>query len=87
MHQRRRKLDVSLDELSDLYLSSGSASGDFVLDLGDVEGGHVEAMTEERYSSSRLGAVTQIESTIQELGKIFQQLSSMVAQQGEMVQR
>jgi len=39
------------------------------------------------YIQSRSTAIEGIESTIAELGQIFQQLAGMVQQQGEMVQR
>jgi len=39
------------------------------------------------YNTSRATAVENIERTIVELGGIFQQLASLVAQQGDMIQR
>ena len=42
---------------------------------------------QDNYLSSRSTAIESIESTIAELGGIFQQLAQMVAQQGETVQR
>lgn len=42
---------------------------------------------QEDYIQSRGTAIESIESTIAELGQIFQQLAGMVQQQGEMVQR
>lgn len=39
------------------------------------------------YLTSRADALHQVESTIVELGSIFQQLAHMVAEQGEMAQR
>jgi len=44
-------------------------------------------MTQERYVSSRTDAVLNIEKTIGELQGIFQQLATLVAEQGEMIQR
>jgi len=42
---------------------------------------------QEDYTSSRATAVENIERTIVELGGIFQQLASLVAEQGDMIQR
>lgn len=42
---------------------------------------------QDEYIQSRSSAIEGIESTIAELGQIFQQLAGMVQQQGEMVQR
>jgi syntaxin 5 len=39
------------------------------------------------YAASRANAVSEIESNIQELGGIFQQLNLMVMEQGEVVER
>ena len=39
------------------------------------------------YLASRVEALAQVESTVVELGGIFQQLAHMVAEQGEMAQR
>jgi len=44
-------------------------------------------MTQERYISSRATAVRSIESTIAELQGIFRQLSMLVAEQGELIER
>jgi len=54
--------------------------------------GHVALMmpamqTQTEYTSSRVSAVENIERTIAELGGIFQQLASLVAEQGDMIQR
>lgn len=42
---------------------------------------------QDQYLGQRATAIESIESTIQELGQIFTQLATMVAQQGETVQR
>jgi syntaxin 5 len=42
---------------------------------------------QDRYIESRSTAIESIESTIAELGSIFQQLATMVAEQRETVQR
>lgn len=43
--------------------------------------------SDQNYLGQRATAIESIESTIQELGQIFTQLATMVAQQGETVQR
>jgi len=47
----------------------------------------MEARPEQGYQQARADAVRQVESTIVELGQIFNQLATMVAEQGEMVER
>lgn len=47
----------------------------------------VQAQQGDQYLGQRATAIESIESTIQELGQIFTQLATMVAQQGETVQR
>ena len=42
---------------------------------------------QDQYLGQRATAIESIESTISELGQIFTQLATMVAQQGETVQR
>jgi syntaxin 5 len=44
-------------------------------------------MEQDRYIDNRSSAIESIESTIAELGGIFQQLATMVAEQRETVQR
>ncbi len=44
-------------------------------------------MTQERYLNSRTEAVLSIERIIEELSGIFQQLATLVAEQGEMIER
>jgi len=44
-------------------------------------------LTQERYVNNRVDAVASIERTITELQGIFRQLASLVAEQGEMIQR
>lgn len=44
-------------------------------------------MEQDRYIDHRSSAIESIESTIAELGSIFQQLATMVAEQRETVQR
>ena len=44
-------------------------------------------MEQDRYIDHRTSAIESIESTIAELGSIFQQLATMVAEQRETVQR
>lgn len=71
---------------SDPYKSSG-AGGDY---LALPEQQQTMALLEEQqdqYLSSRNTAVEAIESTMQELGNIFSQLSTMVAEQRDVVQR
>ncbi|KAI9313764.1 t-SNARE [Dichotomocladium elegans] len=59
-----------------------------------IDGGHTEAdqqqlvlAEQDRYIENRSTAIESIESTIAELGGIFQQLATMVAEQRETVQR
>mmetsp|Transcript_6550 Transcript_6550/g.27902 ORF Transcript_6550/g.27902 Transcript_6550/m.27902 type:complete len:315 (-) Transcript_6550:2702-3646(-) len=47
----------------------------------------MEARPDQGYQQARADAVQQVESTIVELGQIFNQLATMVAEQGEMVER
>lgn len=47
----------------------------------------IQAQQSDQYLGQRATAIESIESTIQELGQIFTQLATMVAQQGETVQR
>lgn len=84
------------------YPSSQNPSSDFLaLDMSERGGGPgtglqsggqmqqelVMSGGQEDYIQSRGTAIESIESTIAELGQIFQQLAGMVQQQGEMVQR
>lgn len=46
-----------------------------------------QLQADSRYTESRSSALESIENTIQELGGIFQQLVTMVAEQRETVQR
>lgn len=63
------------------------------MSAGPGAGGGGQALTLMRppqdvsYQDARADAVRQVESTIVELGDIFNQLSTMVAEQGEMVER
>jgi syntaxin 5 len=54
-----------------------------------LNGGHLNlsVLMQDNYLASRSTAIDSIESTIAELGQIFSQLATMVAQQGETVQR
>lgn len=47
----------------------------------------VSRPTENAYAASRAEAVRQVETTIVELGQIFNQLATMVSEQGEVVER
>lgn len=47
----------------------------------------VSRPTENSYAASRADAVRQVETTIVELGQIFNQLATMVSEQGEVVER
>lgn len=47
----------------------------------------VSRPTENAYAASRADAVRQVETTIVELGQIFNQLATMVSEQGEVVER
>lgn len=47
----------------------------------------VQARPENSYQQARADAVRQVESTIVELGQIFNQLATMVSEQGELVER
>lgn len=82
------------------YKGKGRASEDHLtLDMGgpssNALGGGQEQMQmqayapqqQDQYLGQRATAIESIESTIQELGQIFTQLATMVAQQGETVQR
>ena len=60
--------------------------------LGGLESGQqiqmqAQQSNQDQYLGQRASAIESIESTIQELGQIFGQLATMVAQQGETVQR
>ena len=66
--------------------------GSVAIDMGGLEGGsqrQQQMFTDETdsYLQSRSDAVQSIESTIVELGGIFQQLALMVREQQEMVER
>jgi syntaxin 5 len=65
----------------------GSATG---VGVGTGSGQHLTLMRrpqESTYQEARADAVRQVESTILELGQIFNQLATMVSEQGEMVER
>lgn len=74
--------------------SLGAASAGGAME-GGVGGGGGGAMrqqlvsrpTENAYAASRADAVQQVETTIVELGQIFNQLATMVSEQGEVVER
>lgn len=77
---------AAFENSSDPYKNSG-AGGDY---LALPEQQQTMALLEEQqdqYLSSRNTAVEAIESTMQELGNIFSQLSTMVAEQRDVVQR
>lgn len=80
------------------YKGKGRASDDYLaLDMGGPtsNGQNDQQMQmqayapqqQDQYLGQRATAIESIESTIQELGQIFTQLATMVAQQGETVQR
>lgn len=81
------------------YKGKGRASDDYLaLDMGgppangssDGQQMQMQAYApqqQDQYLGQRATAIESIESTIQELGQIFTQLATMVAQQGETVQR
>ena len=48
---------------------------------------HHQAQAPDAYLTARAGALAQVESTIAELGGIFQQLATLVADQGEVAVR
>lgn len=81
-------------------ISGGPSASENPYSMGNSDGGdylalpeqqQTLALLEERYDESymaqRSSAIEGIESTIQELGGIFQQLATMVSEQGESVQR
>lgn len=47
----------------------------------------IQAPQENRYQTARVDAVRQVESTVVELEQIFNQLATMVSEQGELVER
>lgn len=75
--------------LADEY--AGGSSGDFSIDFEGHRQKQAQQMMlldeQESYIQSRADTMQNIESTIVELGSIFQQLAHMVKEQEEMVQR
>ncbi|GAB0495479.1 hypothetical protein MMPV_006781 [Pyropia vietnamensis] len=74
--------------------SLGAASTGGAMEGGGGGGGGgamrqqlVSRPTENAYAASRADAVRQVETTIVELGQIFNQLATMVSEQGEVVER
>lgn len=71
--------------------SLGSAATSFQSAQPSPPGGRhtalVTAPRESTYHQARADAVRQVESTIVELGQIFNQLATMVSEQGELVER
>lgn len=72
--------------------SLGAASAGGAMAGGGGGGGAmrqqlVSRPTENAYAASRADAVRQVETTIVELGQIFNQLATMVSEQGEVVER
>lgn len=78
----------------------GATESAVALDLGGVSGGQSSSVggvggqmslmrppQDVSYQDARADAVRQVESTIVELGQIFNQLATMVTEQGEMVER
>ena len=62
-------------------------SGDVAIDLGSgVPGGSV-LLTQEQFTQDRQESVMNIQRTIADLGNIFTQLATMVANQGETIER
>lgn len=75
-----------------LDLGSGSAGHTTNNGFGGAGGSEmrlaqVRRPGENTYQQARANAVRQVESTIVELGEIFNQLATMVSEQGEMVER
>lgn len=73
-------------------LQGGGSSSESAPLLGGGGGGGQQAQAllaapQDQYLSSRAEALHQVESTIVELGSIFQQLAHMVHEQGEMAMR
>ncbi|KAH8028560.1 hypothetical protein HPB51_017686 [Rhipicephalus microplus] len=81
--------------LADEYASQQGASGDFLAINMDEGPRHRQLQQQQQllldeqdaYIQSRADTMASIESTIVELGSIFQQLAVMVKEQEEMVQR
>ncbi|VDP01470.1 unnamed protein product [Soboliphyme baturini] len=72
--------------------SDAPRSHSFVMNMDDVGKRHVQQQLQlideqDSYVRSRVETMANIESTIVDLGQIFQQLSHMVQEQGEVVQR
>lgn len=65
----------------------GGSGGEDYLALPQQQNAVLLEEQQDQYLSQRNNAVEAIESTIQELGGIFSQLATMVAEQGETVQR
>ncbi|EGD82647.1 hypothetical protein PTSG_03305 [Salpingoeca rosetta] len=58
-----------------------------ILDMSDMQMQEFMEAQEDTYVSQRAEAVQTIESTIQELGKIFSQMAEMIQMQGEKLER
>jgi len=78
--------------LSDDNAARSTSDGSVLLDMNNVEQSRAQQQLQlideqDSYIRSRSDAMENIESTIVELGQIFNQLAHMVQEQGEMVQR
>jgi len=85
---------ASSGQLGSVLLSDDQASnnGSVVVDMNHVQQSRLQQQLQliddqDSYVRSRTEAMENIESTIVELGQIFNQLAHMVQEQGEMVQR
>ncbi|KAI8087883.1 t-SNARE [Gilbertella persicaria] len=88
MKTRRRGLDTP----SDVAIQEQEQEQESTLSLGipmitQQQQQQMMVMEQDRYIDHRSSAIESIESTIAELGSIFQQLATMVAEQRETVQR
>jgi syntaxin 5 len=74
---------VLFKNTADLPESPGPSGGEVAISMPAMS----MTLQQDQYTSSRVNAVESIERTIAELQGIFQQLASLVAEQGDMIQR
>ena len=84
----RRKDDSSSLPPTSSSSSSAPRHEHTSIDFGlDQSQSLLQSPQEDTYADARHAEIRSIESTIQQLGGIFQQLADLVAQQGEQIQR
>lgn len=92
MKSRRRGLETTVATQQSNVVLQEEETQESTLSLGipmitQQQQQEMMVMEQDRYIDNRSTAIESIESTIAELGGIFQQLATMVAEQRETVQR